>query len=453
MVKFEQFIREHYATEVLNHLKNRDKEQFRELFLDLHRTNQMDIFIQLNQQLRSQLYSMVSGNEFADVFEGLDLAKQKQVIQELDERYIAAIFNTISTDEIADFLAELDPSEANKILNTIDNKRAIVIRELLSYPIETAGGIMAKEFVAVKATDKVSEVIDNLRFSAPNAETIYYLYVLDTEACLVGVLSLRDLIIAPAFETIEHIMSTDVISVTTEMDQEDVAKIMQKYDFLAMPVVTKKNVLTGIITIDDVMDIMEDEMSEDFDEFIGAKGGTDLNISSFEAAKKRAPWIVLLAFTGLLTGGIIDFFEAALEEVVLLAVFIPLIMDSAGNAGTQSLAVIVRAMATGSSEKKSIWQTIKREFGTGLILGVIVAIVLLILVPIVYGSFILALIVAASLFITLSFSTIFGGLVPIVINKLKLDPAIASGPFITTVNDVLGLFVYFTIASTFISYL
>ncbi|MBM7540096.1 magnesium transporter [Amphibacillus cookii] len=453
MVKFEELNREDYATDVLHYLKKENKNKFRELFLELHPTNQLDIFVQLNRQLRDRLYVLISGEEFAELFEGLDLERQKQIILELDEAYIAELFNAIPTDEVADLLAELETFEASKILNSMDKERAIIIRELLSYPIETAGGIMAKEFVTIKSTDKVSEVIDNLRFSAPDAETIYYLYVLDQKSRLVGVLSLRDLIIAPAFETVENIMGTDIVTVTTDMDQEDVAKLMKRYDFLAVPVVTKEDVLTGIITVDDVMQVMDEEVTEDFDEFIAAKGAIDINISSFQAAKKRAPWIVMLIFFGFITGGVINSFEESLEQVVILAAFIPLIMDSAGNAGTQSLAVVVRAIATDSFEKKGLLHAVKREFGTGIMLGVITGVVLLILVPIVYGNFALSFIVAASLFLTLSFSTVIGAIVPVVINKLKLDPAIASGPFITTVNDILGLIIYFTIATTFIAYL
>lgn len=453
MVKFEEVSREDYATETLQALKQENKEVFRELFLDLHPTNQLDIFVQLNRQLRQKFYDLTTGEEFADVFEELDLEKQKFIVKELTPKYTKTLFDTIPTDEVADFLAELEPLEKDKILQAMTDEREMIIRELLSYPIETAGGLMAKEFVTVKMNAKVSQVIDNLRFQAPDAETIYYLYVLDADSHLVGVLSLRDLIIAPAFETIENIMGTDVVSVTTEMDQEEVYKLMKRYDFLAVPVVTPKGELTGIITVDDMIHVMEEEVSEDFDEFIAAKGGTDINISSFEAAKKRAPWIVMLIFFGFITGGVIGQFEDALAEMVILAAFIPLIMDSAGNAGTQSLAVVVRAIATDTLEKKGLLAAVRREFGTGLMLGVITASVLLILVPIVYGSFALSLVVASSMFITLSFSTVTGAVVPVIITKLKLDPAIASGPFITTVNDVLGLIVYFTIATTFMTYL
>lgn len=453
MVKFDELNREQYATEILHALKNNKKKRFLELFPELHPTNQIDIFVQLNRALRDRLYHYVPAQDFAEVFEGLDIDKQKQVILELQDSYVAKLFYYIATDEIADFLGELEPTATSKILALMDPDRAMIVKELLSYSIETAGSIMVKEYVTVKSTAKVSAVIDNLRFTAPDAETIYYLYILDDLSRLVGVLSLRDLIIAPAFETVENIMGTDIVTVKTDTDQEDVAKLMKKYDFLAVPVVTEDQVLTGIITIDDVMHVMDEEVSEDFDEFIAAKGGTDINISSFQAAKKRSPWIVMLIFFGFLTGGVIGQFEETLEEIVLLAVFIPLIMDAAGNAGTQSLAVVVRALATNSFEKKGLMHVVRREFGTGIMLGIITSIVLIILIPLVYGSYALSFIVAISLFITLSFSTVVGAIVPVIITKLKLDPAIASGPFITTVNDVLGLIIYFSIATTFIAYL
>ncbi|WP_067840655.1 magnesium transporter [Amphibacillus sediminis] len=452
MVK-EKLNYENYALEILKYIKDNQTEEFRELFLSIHPTNQISIFVQLNQPLRKRLYQMISAEEFAPVFEGLEPEKQKQVIFELDHKDLVALLNTLPTDEITDFLANQEKQDVTRLLNAMDKKRAMVIRELLSYPLETAGGIMAKEFMAVHTTDKAGDVIDNLRFKAPNAETIYYLYVLDQQSRLVGVLSLRDLIVAPVFETVENIMRTDLVTVTTSMDQEDVAKVMKRYDFLAVPVVTKDNILTGIITVDDVMDVMDEEVAEDFDEFTAANGGMDINISSFKAARKRAPWIILLLIFGLITGSIIRQFEQALEEVVLLAVFIPLIMDSAGNVGTQSLAVVVRAIATDTFAKKGLLHAVKREFFTGLLLGVSTALFLFVVIPILYGNFMLSVIVAVSLLLTLSVSAIVGSVIPVIINKINLDPAIASGPFITTINDILGLSIYFTIATHLLSYL
>lgn len=249
-------------------------------------------------------------------------------------------------------------------------------------------------------------------------------------------------------------MLTRVKSVETHTDQEKVARIMKKYDFLAVPV-TAQGMLVGIVTVDDIMDVVEEETEEDFGEISATRGSLDANISAFEAAKKRSPWIIMLMFLGLITAGVIGEFEETLEKVIILSVFIPLIMDSAGNTGTQALAVVVRGLALGSEDGTSIGKMLKREFGTGILLGLFCAVTLLILIPFLYpeGGFILAGIVGVSLFFTLSFSTMVGATVPLLIKKLKIDPAVASGPFITTINDIMGLIIYFSIATLLLDYL
>ncbi|OLO40583.1 magnesium transporter [Alkalihalophilus pseudofirmus] len=452
MVRLNEQTREEYVNHILHVLKDNDKAQFREAFLELHPTDQMDIFSNLEKDQRQLVYGYLSAAEFAEVFQELDIDEQKSIALELDDDFIAEMFNNMYADDVADYLAEIKDVKAKAILSAMDKEDADDVKELLSYPPETAGAIMTKEYISIKASQTTSEVINLLREQGPDAETVYYLYVVDEKDKLVGVISLRDLIIAPTTEKIENIMSSRVVSVEAHMDQEEVAKLIKKYDFLAAPVVTSTGELIGIVTVDDVMDVLEDEATEDLGEISAVRGATDVNVTAFTAAKKRSPWIILLMFFGLITAGVIGTFEETLEEIVLLAVFIPLIMDSAGNTGTQSLAVTVRALATGTLEKKGLWNTVKREFGTGMMLGLICAVTLILVVPFLYG-YMIAFIVGVSLFLTLSIATVVGATVPLLINKLKLDPAIASGPFITTVNDILGLLIYFSIATSLIHYL
>ncbi|ADU31739.1 magnesium transporter [Evansella cellulosilytica] len=453
MTRLNDEAREKYFNNIFHALKVKNKEKFLEYFLELHPTDQVELFQDLYKDKRPMFYEYLSATEFAEIFQGLELEEQKEVILELDKNYAAEMFNYMQSDDIADFLGEINEPHAKDILAAMDKEEADEVIELLSYPDESAGALMTKEFIAIKATDTAAKVMDFLRSQGPEAETIYYLYVVDMKDKLVGVVSLRDLIISPLTETVENLMSSQVVSVEAHTDQEEVAKMIKDYDLLAAPVVTTTNELIGIVTVDDVMDVIEEEAEEDFGEFTAAKGATDVNISSFSAAKKRSPWIIMLMFFGLITAGVIGTFEETLEEIVLLAVFIPLIMDSAGNTGTQSLAVMVRSLATGSFERKGLLHTVKREFGTGVMLGIICAVVLMIVVPFLYGSYLLAFIVGVSLFLTLSVATIIGAVVPVIITKLKLDPAIASGPFITTVNDILGLLIYFTIATALLDYL
>lgn len=454
MVRLDQENRENYAKQIIQTLIDQNMTDFRELFFELHPTDQIDILNLVTKKQRSLIYKFVRPEEFAEIFQGLEVDKQKLYISELQQNYAIDVINNMPYDDIADFLGELSETTKQLYLSKMDKEEAAEVIHLLKYDEQTAGAIMTTEYVSVSSANTVENVMGRLRVEAPDAETIYYLYVVDDQQKLVGVVSLRDLIVSPLEQKIEDIMLTRVKSVETHTDQEKVARIMKKYDFLAVPV-TAQGMLVGIVTVDDIMDVVEEETEEDFGEISATRGSLDANISAFEAAKKRSPWIIMLMFLGLITAGVIGEFEETLEKVIILSVFIPLIMDSAGNTGTQALAVVVRGLALGSEDGTSIGKMLKREFGTGILLGLFCAVTLLILIPFLYpeGGFILAGIVGVSLFFTLSFSTMVGATVPLLIKKLKIDPAVASGPFITTINDIMGLIIYFSIATLLLDYL
>ncbi|WP_054709275.1 magnesium transporter [Bacillus sp. JCM 19041] len=443
--------RNEYKNEIVKHLVSRNLRAFRETFLELHPTDQVELFHEIEIAQQKQVLLFLSPQEFADLFEGLDLDDQLIVFQGLSYQYAVSMFNNMSADDVADFLAEIDPERSEDILSSMDMEESKRVEELMAYAPKTAGAIMTKEFVRLSVESTAKEVIAELRETAPDAETIYYLYVIDKDQKLAGVVSLRDLIIATPEMTVNDIMSTQVVSVNEEEDQEDVARLIKEYDFLAVPVVTPDKRLMGIITVDDVIDVLEEETTEDFGEFTASRGATDLSLTAYTAAKKRAPWLILLMFFGLITANIIGQFENTLEQVVLLAAFMPLIMGTAGNTGTQSLAVAVRGIATGSFDRGGVWKTVKREFGTGVMLGIVCMIVLMGIISLFYnGDFILAFIVGFSLFCALSVAAVIGATIPVAINKLKIDPAVASGPFITTLNDIISLMIYFSIATTLI---
>lgn len=453
MVKLNEYSREEYKKYIMQQIDEQQTIKVHETLMDLHPIDRAEIYHELSDTQKDFLHTVLKPEEMSEIFEQLEPEDQDHFIQTVDEIYVRNMFNDLNADDAADFLGEMEDNRATEILSTMEQEEAEEVRELMSYDEETAGAIMTKEFIALRANDRVKNVMERLRVEAPDAETIYYLYVVDDKSKLAGVVSLRDLITADPEYTVAEAMSTRVISVDAEDDQEDVARLIRKYDFLAVPVVTKQKTLVGIITVDDILDVVEEETEEDFGEISAVRGSLDAKISSFGAAKKRAPWIVMLMFLGLITANVIDQFEETLEAVVILAAFIPLIMDSAGNTGTQALAVVVRRLATGDVEKGQIGSMVRREFGTGVYLGVFCAITIMILIPFLYGNFVLAGVVGASIFITLSIATVVGAVIPLIINKLKIDPAVASGPFITTLNDVIGLMIYFTIATSLLQYL
>lgn len=445
--------KERFKNRVINRLDEKDLKTFRSLYLSLHSQDQVDIFYAFNEEQRKLAYYYLSSKEMAIIFTGLEIEDQEKTYREMDINYSTEMFNEMFTDDVAMFLNEIDPEQAEEILSLMEPNRSREVKRLMSYADETAGSIMTTDLIYISLTDTVAEVHEKLRDKAVSAEIVYYLYVIDEEQKLVGVVSLRDLITAALTDTVESIMSTKVISVPEDMDQEDVGKIIKKYDFLAVPVVSRQNHLLGIITVDDIMDILEEETTEDFEDISAASGSTDIDLTGIETAKKRAPWIVTLTFLGLLTGGVIGYFEETLESVVLLSVFIPMIMDSAGNVGTQSLTVAVRGLALGNIKRDGFIRLIKRELSAGFYLGLIAMIAIIILISLIYQNWLLAVIVGVSLLCTLTISTVVGFVIPLIINKLNFDPAIASGPFITTINDIVGLIIYFSIATALMAFL
>ena len=452
-MKIEETEYNEHETTLRTLIQKGDPVDFQDLFLSLHPGEQADHFIELNQHERSFVYRTISPEVFTDLFEKLTLEEQCTFIQETPQSYAVRILNEMYSDNAADLMRELPDAFMDTLFEQMDDIEEQEVKDLMQYPEETAGSLMTTEFVVLQADKTVGLTLEELRELGPDAETIYYLYVVDQAHHLVGVVSLRDLIVAPLDAKIEDIMGSRVISANVMTDQEDLARIVQKYDLLALPVIDDQQKLLGIITVDDVLDVIERETTEDFEELSATKGSSDINMSPLEAAKKRAPWIVSLMFLGMITASTIGGFEDTLETIVLLAVFMPLVMGSAGNAATQSLVVAVRSIALGTINRKNVMKMIRRELGTGIILGIACMIVIFGVITLLYDNMLIGFIVGVSIFAALSVATMIGTIVPLLINRLKLDPAVASGPFITTLMDNLGLIIYFTVATSMLQFL
>ncbi|WP_018933321.1 magnesium transporter [Gracilibacillus lacisalsi] len=428
-------------------------DKFRAEFLELHPYDQAKIFEEQDEDIRFLIYSYLSPEEMADVIEQVDEDLVEAFITEMVPAFAAKVLEQMSTDDAVDILNELDKNKVASFLTIMDKKSSEEIKELLHYEEKTAGSIMTTEFVVIHTQMTVKEAMRHLRKEAPSAETIYYIYVVDSFKKLVGVISLRDLIIAEGEWFIQDVMSERVVSVPVGEDQEDIAQMMRDYDFLALPVVDFQDHLLGIITVDDIMDVMDEEASDDYSKLAGISDVESSGDTAISSAKKRLPWLIALLFLGMLTASIITRFEAALEEVAILAAFIPLIAGMAGNTGTQALAVAVRSISTGELEKKGKIKVIWRETKTGLITGFCCGIIIIMLISLVYNQFFLGIIVGISLMATLLIATISGAFVPMMMDRFNIDPAVASGPFITTLNDLISIFIYFGLATTFMSFL
>jgi magnesium transporter len=440
---------------LLDALQNDNIEKFRSEFLELHSYDQATFFKELDEDERLHVYHFLSPEEMANLFENLEIEDDEysDVLAQMSPDYAADMLSNMYADDAVDVLNELDKDQVVSYLTIMDKDSAQEIKELLHYEEYTAGSIMTTEFIAIAANQTVRSAMHILKSKAPSAETIYYVYVIDEEKRLVGVLTLRDLIVNEDDVMISDIMYDRVVSVSVGEDQEEVARMMRDYDFLALPVVDFQDHLLGIITVDDIIDVMEEEASDDYSKLAGLADLDSIDRNPISAAKKRLPWLVILLFLGMLTASLIGRFEETLDQVAILAIFIPLIAGMAGNTGTQALAVAVRGIATGDLEDESKIKIIIREAGTGVITGLTCGILITLIIYFWYGELFLGMLVGISIFFTLIVATLAGSLIPLIMHRLKIDPAVASGPFITTINDIISILIYFGIATTFMSYL
>ncbi|EKO1109223.1 magnesium transporter [Staphylococcus pseudintermedius] len=432
-----------------------DIDGFREEFLALHSYEQSEYFEISDDDVRQKMYRFLSPEEVSEFFENLEIDEEdyEALFETMNVTYASQVLEQMSYDNAVDILNQLSKKKIASLLMLMNREEAKEIKALLHYDEDTAGGIMTTEYISLTINTPVHEALMRVKDQAPDAETIYVIFVVDEDKKLVGVISLRDLIIAENDAYIEDIMSERVISANVADDQEDVAQTMRDYDFIAMPVVDYQNHLLGIITIDDIVDVMDEEASEDYSRLAGVSDIDSTDDTIFQTALKRLPWLLILTVLGMITASILGSFEETLEKVALLAAFIPIISGMSGNSGTQSLAVSVRNISTGDIKEKSKIKLALRESGSGFLTGITCAVSLSLIIMLLYGQPYLALIVGTSLTIAMTVGTTIGSVIPLVINRLGIDPAVASGPFITTINDIVSMLIYFGLATTFMSYL
>lgn len=430
-------------------------DMFRENFLELHPYDQAQFYEKVGPDIRKIIYLFLSPQEMALIFEAIELEDEEyeQFLTEMDTAYGAEMLSYMYTDDVVDVLNELDDEQRESYLEMMDSETVEEINELLAYEEYTAGAIMTTEYVSILENSTVRSAMTVLRNEAPNAETIYYVFVVDDLHHLTGVISLRDLIVSDEDTLIRDIMNERVVFVKVSDDQEEVAQIMKDYNFVAIPVVNQAQELQGIITVDDIIDVIDEEASDDYSKLAGLSDVDDIEASPFKAAKKRLPWLIMLLFLGMLTATLMGQFEQTLDKVALLALFIPLISGTSGNSGTQALAVAVRGIATGEIDDKSKMKMLLREVMTGLVTGIVCGIIVVGIILFWKHNLIVGLLVGAAISCSILVATVAGSFIPLLIHKLGADPAVASGPFITTLNDITSILIYLGLASTFLSQL
>lgn len=426
---------------------------FREGFFQLHPYDRATLYKKVEPELRKKIYYYLSPKELAETFElsEIDGDEYKSYLDEMDIQYAANMIASMFVDNAVDVLNELDKAHVVSYLTIMDQEAATEIKALLHYEEYTAGSIMTTEYVVIPQDSTVRSAMTILKNAAPDAETIYYIFVVDDDGRLTGVVSLRDLIVTHEDTLIHTIMNDRVVSVLVSEDQEEVARTIKDYNFLAVPVVDYQQHILGIITVDDIIDVLDEEASDDYSKLAAVSDMTTFDKTSIGAAKKRLPWLLILLVLGMLTANLIGAFEETIAQVALLAAFIPLIAGTAGNSGTQALAVAVRGIATRDIEEESKFKLVLREAGTGLITGTICAIFIVGLIYVWKQEFLLGLLVGAAILVSIFVATISGTLIPLFMHKMNIDPAVASGPFITTLNDLISTLIYLGLATAFIS--
>jgi len=361
---------------------------------------------------------------------------------------IVRILESMPTDDVADIIGRLPEEKSQAILDKMKRAESQEVEDLLRYGDDTAGGIMVPDFIALREDVTAREAIESLQTEHSDVEMAFYLYVVDEYGKLVGVSSLRQLVVVSPATPLREFMITDVFSVQTDMDQEEVAKLVARYDILAVPVVDGSNRLMGIVTVDDVIDILRKEATEDILKMAGAGEEFVETKSIFKSTRIRLPWLFASCLGGIFAFFIIGEFESSLSKIAYLAAFIPVIMGMGGNIGTQSSTIVVRGLATGRINVRDIWTVVFKELSIGLILGFVYGLLIGSVAQVRYSMEALALSVALAVICSMSVAALVGSLVPMGFARINIDPAVATGPLVTTAIDIISVFFYFMIATT-----
>ena len=417
----------------------------------LRAPDQADVFHELEDEQQTALLPQLDPEDAADILEELDDEDAAELVATLPREAMARIIDEMEPDEAADLLGELEPADQAYILDQLEDQADL--RPLLLHPEDTAGGLMTSEFLALGRRMTVGEAVTTLRTWRPDAEDISDVYVIDRHSRLAGVISMGQLLREESTTVLADVIDTDLVTVLVGTDQEEVARLMSRYDLATLPVVDPQGMLVGVITIDDVVDVLEEETTEDFQRF----GGTEpldrpyLESGILTETRKRVGWLLLLFLTETLTGSVLRHFEEEMAAVVSLAFFIPLLIGTGGNAGSQTTSTIIRALAVEDLDKRGLLRPLFHELSVGIVLGLVMGVV-------AYGRALLwhtgrpvALTVAIAIAVIVIWANALGSVLPILAHRLKIDPTVVSGPAMSTLVDATGLFIYFTIAGVILA--
>lgn len=430
-----------------------DVEAARRELSALHPADVAELYQDLDIRQAEFLYKLLDEETAADVLLELDEDERRRLLEALPNEVIAKQVDHMDTDDAADILQELDKEDQEEVLSQLDDvEQAGDIIDLMKYPENTAGSLMSTEMIVVNENWSMPECIKEMRLQAEDLDEIYYVYVVDNDERLRGVLPLKKMLTHPSVSKIKHVMQADPVSIKTDTDLDDVAQDFEKYDLVAMPVVDAAGRLVGQITFDDVMDTVRESAERDYQLASGLSGDVETDDSWFAQTKARLPWLLIGIAGGICNSMILGNYELGFATNPTLALFIPLIGGTGGNVGIQSSAIVVQGLANGSLDIKHASRQIFKEVGIGLLNASIIALMVFAYNCIAYGpSAVTTISVALSLFAVVIFANVFGTFVPLMLERFKIDPALATGPFISITNDIIGMVIYMSISTLLLS--
>lgn len=449
-MKGEETMKDNFDMEYLLELvETRQFRRLKELLIEMNEVDVASFMEELDSEKTVVVFRMLPKELATDVFACLSLENQQHIINSITDVELRGIIEDLFVDDAVDMLEELPASVVKRVLQNASPDTRKLINQFLQYPENSAGSIMTAEYVGLKKTMTVEEAFAYIRKHGVDKETIYTCYVMDGVRRLEGVVTVKDLLMNPYDTRIEDIMDTHVIKAVTTEDQEDVVESFHKYDLLSLPVVDHEERLVGIVTVDDIVDVMEQEATEDFEKMAAMAPSEKpyLKTGVFQLAKNRIVWLLVLMISSMITGGILGKYENAFAIIPLLVTFIPMLTDTGGNAGSQSSTLIIRGMAVGEIEPRDVFRVVWKELRVGAMVGVVLGAVNYIRLVIMYpGNEMICLTVVLSLFVTVVLAKTIGCVLPIAAKVCRMDPAIMAAPLITTIVDAFSLVIYFQLA-------
>lgn len=435
--------------EVITLIEEKRFNNLKEYLQSVNSADLPSLFDELDDENILIIYRLLSKEKAAEVFAELDPDIQEKLINGFSEKELKNVINELFMDDTVDLIEEMPSNVVKRILRNINQADRKIINELLNYPEDSAGSIMTTEFIDLKENMTVEQALEKIKKIGLEKETIYICYVLSASRKIRGTVNLKTLVISEKDTVIKDIMETNVITVSTLEDQENVVKMFDKYNFLALPVVDTEKRLVGIITVDDAMDVLQDEVSEDFEKMAAITPSEEsyFKTSVFEHAKNRIVWLIVLMLSSIVTGAIITKYETAFATVPLLVAFIPMIMGTTGNCGSQTSTLIIRGMSNDEISLKDYFKAVWKEFRVALLVALMLGIANGARIMLQYKDIQLSIVVWASLLGTVVLAKFLGCSLPMLAKKLKIDPALMATPVITTISDMCSVLIFFKIAT------